>query len=219
MFFEAESAAGGFDLVINNAGYGAFAPFAAADFSIWQQQLEVMLINTARLAHAALRGMLPRDHGALVNISSIAAEFPLPFQSAYNIAKSGLSALKNLPGDDAILQQIAVVYLRRAQIEGDQQRWAAQAAEYAEKALAAHPGDQINLYSSARAFEIAADFSAARRCEYYARSAALLQQRLPLLVGEHLTMNGRPAPPEPLRQENEFLLARVKMKSKKNGCP
>ena len=93
VFFEAESAAGGFDLVINNAGYGAFAPFAAAEFSVWQQQLEVMLINTARLAHAALRGMLPRDHGALVNISSIAAEFPLPFQSAYNIAKSGLSAL------------------------------------------------------------------------------------------------------------------------------
>ena len=93
VFHEAETEAGGFDLVINNAGYGAFAPFAAADFSVWQQQIEVMLVNTARLTHAALRGMLARNRGALVNISSIAAEFPLPFQSAYNIAKSGLSAL------------------------------------------------------------------------------------------------------------------------------
>jgi short-subunit dehydrogenase len=37
--------------------------------------------------------MLARNHGALVNISSLAAEFPLPFQSAYNICKSGLTAL------------------------------------------------------------------------------------------------------------------------------
>ena len=93
VFREADAEAGGFDLVINNAGYGAFAPFAAADFSVWQQQLEVMLLNTARLSHAALHGMLARNRGALVNISSLAAEFPLPFQSAYNIAKSGLSAL------------------------------------------------------------------------------------------------------------------------------
>ncbi len=93
VFHAAESAAGGFDLVINNAGYGVFAPFTATDFSVWQEQLEVMLVNTARLAHLALRGMVTRRRGALVNISSLAAEFPLPFQSAYNIAKSGLTAL------------------------------------------------------------------------------------------------------------------------------
>jgi short-subunit dehydrogenase len=52
-----------------------------------------MLVNTARLSHAALRGVLARNRGALVNISSLAAEFPLPFQSAYNMAKAGLTAL------------------------------------------------------------------------------------------------------------------------------
>ena len=85
--------AGGFDLVVNNAGYGAFGEFAAAEFAAWRGQLEVMLINTAALAHAALPGMLARRRGALVNISSLAAEFPLPFQPAYNMAKAGLTAL------------------------------------------------------------------------------------------------------------------------------
>lgn len=93
VFREAEAEAGGFDLVINNAGYGVFAEFAAADFSVWQTQLEVMLVNPARLSHVALRSLLARNRGALVNISSLAAEFPLPFQSAYNIAKAGLTAL------------------------------------------------------------------------------------------------------------------------------
>lgn len=91
--FLAADATAQFDLVINNAGYGVFGDFAATEFRVWEEQLNVMLVNTARLAHAALRGMRARNRGALVNISSLAAEFPLPFQGAYNIAKSGLSAL------------------------------------------------------------------------------------------------------------------------------
>jgi short-subunit dehydrogenase len=97
VFRESDTAAGGFDVVINNAGYGVFGDFAATDFAVWQEQIEVMLVNTARLAHAALRRMRPRAVGtqrcAIVNISSLAAEFPLPFQSAYNVCKAGLTAL------------------------------------------------------------------------------------------------------------------------------
>ena len=52
-----------------------------------------MLNATMRLSHAALRRMRERQRGCLVNISSLAVEFPLPFMSAYNVAKAGLSAL------------------------------------------------------------------------------------------------------------------------------
>ncbi|MBA3850085.1 MAG: short-chain dehydrogenase [Opitutus sp.] len=93
VFLDADRAAGGFDLVINNAGFGAFGGFAETDFALWQRQYEIMLLNTARLSQAALRGMLARRHGALVNISSLAAEYPMPFQSVYNSVKAGLSAL------------------------------------------------------------------------------------------------------------------------------
>jgi short-subunit dehydrogenase len=86
-------AARGFDLLVNNAGFGVFGEFAQVDFGAWQEQLEVMLLSPARLTHAALRDMRSRNHGAVVNISSLAVEFPLPFQSAYNIAKAGLTAL------------------------------------------------------------------------------------------------------------------------------
>lgn len=92
-FVEAERAAGGFDIVINNAGFGAFGSFAHTDFAVWEEQLRVMLVNTARLSSAALRGLLARKHGALVNISSIAGEFGMPYQAIYNTTKAGLSAL------------------------------------------------------------------------------------------------------------------------------
>jgi short-subunit dehydrogenase len=92
-FTNAATVAGGFDLVVNNAGYGVFAPFTGVDFSIWQKQLDAMLGATARLSHAALRGMLAKNRGCLVNVASLATDFPLPFMSGYNVAKSGLSAL------------------------------------------------------------------------------------------------------------------------------
>ncbi|HEX2861002.1 MAG TPA: SDR family NAD(P)-dependent oxidoreductase [Lacunisphaera sp.] len=92
-FREAEREAGGFDLVINNAGFGAFGSFACTDFAVWEEQFQVMLVNTARLAHVSLRSMLARRRGALVNISSLASEFALPYQPAYNAVKAGLSAL------------------------------------------------------------------------------------------------------------------------------
>jgi short-subunit dehydrogenase len=97
IFNQAANAAGGFDLVINNAGYGVFGDFVETDFEVWREQIEVMLVNTARLSHAALRGFRNRSDGevagTLVNISSLAAEFPLPFQPAYNVVKAGISAL------------------------------------------------------------------------------------------------------------------------------
>ena len=88
IFLAAEHAAGGFDVVVNNAGFGVFGSFTHTDFAIWEEQFRVMLVNTARLAHVALRGMLARKRGALVNISSIAGEFGLPYQAAYNTAKT-----------------------------------------------------------------------------------------------------------------------------------
>lgn len=93
-FDRAQTEAGGaFDLVIQNAGYGLFVPFAAASFGEWRSQVEAMLLNTMALSHRALRVMRARNHGCLVHVSSLAAEFPLPFMSGYNVAKAGLSAL------------------------------------------------------------------------------------------------------------------------------
>lgn len=122
----ASAAADGFDLVINNAGYGVFGDFAATDFAIWQEQIEVMLVNTARLAHAALRDLRSRGRGALVNISSLAAEFPLPFQSAYNICKAGLTALNESLMVETAGTDIVILDVRpgdyRTEFEGSMRR-------------------------------------------------------------------------------------------------
>jgi short-subunit dehydrogenase len=89
----ANTAGGSFELVINNAGYGVFGRFDETDANVWERQLGAMLSATMRLTHVALRRMRVAGRGCIVNVSSLAVEFPLPFMSGYNVAKAGLSAL------------------------------------------------------------------------------------------------------------------------------
>ena len=89
----AEEAGGAFDLVVNNAGYGVFGEFGAVAPDVWRAQIESMLGATLSISHGAYRSMKAHNRGCLVHVSSIAAEFPLPFMSGYNMAKAGLSAL------------------------------------------------------------------------------------------------------------------------------
>jgi NADP-dependent 3-hydroxy acid dehydrogenase YdfG len=89
----AEAAGGAFDLVVNNAGFGLFGRFDEVSSLQWRQQLEATLLGSVQVAHFAARSLFARNHGSLVNVSSVAVDYPLPFMSGYNIAKAGLSAL------------------------------------------------------------------------------------------------------------------------------
>lgn len=85
--------ADGFDLVINNAGYGVFCPLVELAPDELERQLAAMISTTAALAKAQVELLAARPRGTLVNVSSLAVEFPLPFMAGYNMAKSALSAL------------------------------------------------------------------------------------------------------------------------------
>ena len=175
IFMEAERVAGGFDIVINNAGFGAFGAFAHTDFSVWEEQLRVMLTNTARLSHVALRGMLARRRGALVNISSIAGEFGMPYQAVYNTVKAGLSALNESLMYELHDTGVIVIDFRpgdyRTDFEGSVRRPVQDAA------LAA---DKINLARMARVWKSFVDMMASGPSPSHAADslrAALLRGR------------------------------------------
>lgn|ERR1700730_1017772 len=135
----------------------------------------------------------------------------------------GLQSLQNQPSDEAIYQQIADVYLIRAQKEPDQrERWVVKAVLYIEKSLSLNSKDRdaagVHLFQDARSFELAGDLSTAGRCGYYERARKLLEDRVPLLQGDHLTLEGKAYPLGPLRKENERTLAEVKEKTAKASC-
>lgn len=92
---EVDAAAGsaGLDLVVHNAGYGVFGEFDALPVETWRRQVAAMFDVSLALNHAALALFRRRGRGALVNVTSLAVEFPIPFMAGYNAAKAGLAAL------------------------------------------------------------------------------------------------------------------------------
>ena len=89
----AESASGGIDLLVNNAGAGAFGAYGDAPISTWEAQVDLLYRGPARLSWLAIRAMIGRGRGCIVNVSSLAVEFPIPFMPGYNAGKAALAAL------------------------------------------------------------------------------------------------------------------------------
>ena len=91
-FIEEHSALlGSLDLLVNNAGAGAFGPLGAMAPETIRNQFEVLAIAPILLARVVFEGMRLRGKGTIVNVSSLAAELPIPFMTPYNSAKAALS--------------------------------------------------------------------------------------------------------------------------------
>ena len=80
-------------LLVNNAGFGLIGPLEALDPQKVTDQLHCLLATPVRLCQAVLPAMKTRGAGVILNVSSLAAELPLPYAATYNAAKAGLSAL------------------------------------------------------------------------------------------------------------------------------
>lgn len=79
-------------LLINNAGYGRFAAWAELGGMDLEAQVRAMLLGPARLCQYFLEKETTPPT-AVVNVSSLAVEFPLPCMHGYNLVKAGLSGL------------------------------------------------------------------------------------------------------------------------------
>jgi uncharacterized protein len=76
------------DLLVNNAGFGLNDRFWSADR---RRQLDMIQLNISTLTdltHRVLPGMLQRRRGRVLNVASIAAFLPGPYQAVYFATKA-----------------------------------------------------------------------------------------------------------------------------------
>jgi short-subunit dehydrogenase len=78
------------DLLVNNAGFGLKHPFLENSIDQEQYLLDVLVTAVLRLTHAALKTMVARGDGAIVNVSSVAGYVP---RGTYSAAKAYVTSL------------------------------------------------------------------------------------------------------------------------------
>jgi len=87
---EAEAAMGKIDILVNNAGITRDNISMRMKDEEWEKVLQVNLTGAFRLTRAAMRGMMRRRHGRVINITSIVGVTGNPGQANYAAAKAGL---------------------------------------------------------------------------------------------------------------------------------
>ncbi|MDZ7712639.1 MAG: 3-oxoacyl-[acyl-carrier-protein] reductase [Rhodovibrio sp.] len=86
----AEKAMGGLDILVNNAGLTRDTLAMRMKDDDWEKVLEVNLTAAFRLSRAAIKGMMKRKRGRIINISSVVAQTGNAGQANYISSKAGL---------------------------------------------------------------------------------------------------------------------------------
>jgi 3-oxoacyl-[acyl-carrier protein] reductase len=99
---------GRLDVLVNNAGLGGTATVVEMTDEQWSRVLDVTLTGTFRCTRAALRHMIPRGSGVIVNNASVIGWRAQEGQAHYAAAKAGVMALTRCSAVEAARHGIRV---------------------------------------------------------------------------------------------------------------
>ena len=92
-FERIEREAGGLSLLINCAGFGISGAAELTELSQAKRQFDVNFFGTLLCSQAAAGLMRKSGGGRIINVSSAAAIFAIPFQSFYSASKAAINSL------------------------------------------------------------------------------------------------------------------------------
>lgn len=80
------------EFLVNNAGFGVPGTFFEADLEALDRMHRLHIIAVERLTHTALKGMMERDKGNIVNVSSVAGFFHTLNSNGYCATKAWINS-------------------------------------------------------------------------------------------------------------------------------
>ena len=99
------------EVLVNNAGFGNYGPFAEADPDREADEVAVDVSAVVALARAFLPGMLARGSGGILNVASTIAFQPAPYQAVYGASKAFVLSFSQVLWAEARAAGVAVTAL------------------------------------------------------------------------------------------------------------
>lgn len=96
------------DYWVNNAGIGGRGDFLGFDEAAFNHILSVDLTGVINGTRVALQAMTQAGRGTVVNVGSVAGHVPVPYLSAYNAAKFGVTGFTRALREELRLQKSPV---------------------------------------------------------------------------------------------------------------
>ncbi len=104
----AEAAMGGVDILVNNAGITKDGLAMRMKDEDWQAVIDVNLTASFRLCRAAMRGMMKKRHGRIINITSVVGVTGNPGQANYVASKAGIIGLTKSLAQELAARSVTV---------------------------------------------------------------------------------------------------------------
>src|ERR671928_216699 len=104
----AEAAMEGLDILVNNAGVTRDNLFLRMKDEEWDTVIAVNLTAAFRLSRAAVKGMMRRRYGRIVNIGSVVGSTGNPGQGNYAASKAGLIGMTKALAAEVASRNITV---------------------------------------------------------------------------------------------------------------
>jgi short-subunit dehydrogenase len=81
------------EILINNAGFGVYGPFATTDLQTEHDMIQVNIVALTELSKHLIPGMVARGRGQVLNVASTAAFQPGPLMAVYYASKAYVLSL------------------------------------------------------------------------------------------------------------------------------
>ena len=119
LFARVDEEQGPVDIMVNNAGLASPALTHELELERWQQVISVNLTGAFLGSKHALKRMIPRKSGRILNIGSISGQMSRPHSAAYTSSKFGLDGLTRSMALDGREHGIAVSVLHPGNVDTD----------------------------------------------------------------------------------------------------
>jgi NAD(P)-dependent dehydrogenase (short-subunit alcohol dehydrogenase family) len=118
-FDEAVTRFGRIDVLVNNAGYGAFGPIEGTTPDEIERQFRTNVVGAIEVIRQVMPIMRRQNQGTIINVSSIGGRLAAPFASLYHASKFALEGFSESFRYEAAIHGIRVKLIEPAHFKTD----------------------------------------------------------------------------------------------------